>query len=98
MGKENAGASAPSARKHWEEAMRVIPEGWGEREEKPRSARWPKALAERVDRVSADNEHDFTNALFHLVKWSLDEYDRQRASEGKPTSMPPAEETKKRGP
>lgn len=75
-------------RKHWSAAMQIIPEGWGEREEKPRSARWPRALVARLDQVAKDNEHDFTTALFHLVKWSLDEYDRQRSAEGKSTSEP----------
>lgn len=68
-------------KKGWREAM-LIPQGFGEREEKPRSTRWPKGLAERIERVGEETGHDFTPALFHLVAWALDEYESQRATEG----------------
>ena len=67
--------------KGWRETM-LIPQGWGEREDKTRSMRWPKDLAARVERVAKETGHEFTPALFHLVKWALDEYDAQREAEG----------------
>ena len=66
----------------WREAM-LIPQGWGERESKPRSTRWPKALMARVDRIAKETGHDYTTALFHLVSWACDTYEKQRAAEGK---------------
>lgn len=71
---------APQRRTHWRAAM-LIPQGWGEREDKPRSTRWPRALMQRVERVAKESGHDYTTALFHLLKWALDEYDAQRAGE-----------------
>jgi len=59
----------------------LIPQGWGEREDKPRSTRWPRALMQRVERVAKESGHDYTTALFHLLKWALDEYDAQRTAE-----------------
>lgn len=69
-------------RTSWRKAM-LIPQGWGEREEKPRSTRWPRGLMERVEKIANETGHDYTTALFHLVTWALDEYDRQRAEEKK---------------
>ena len=69
----------------WREAM-MIPQGWGEREPKPRSTRWPKGLMARVERVAKGTGHDYTTAIFHLITWALDAYDHQRA-----------EKTQKRG-
>lgn len=68
--------------------MAIIPEGWGEREDKVRGTRWPRRLIDRVDTVAEQSDLDYTNTLFHLVKWALDEYDRQREKEGLPTSKP----------
>ena len=69
-------------RTHWRDAM-LIPQGWGEREEKPRSTRWPKSLMARVEKVAKESGHDYTTAMFHLLKWALDEYDAQRAGDNK---------------
>lgn len=66
----------------WRNAM-LIPVGWGEREDKPRSTRWPKKLMSRVEKVARETGHDYTTAMFHLLLWALDEYDRQRAEETK---------------
>lgn len=65
----------------WREAM-LIPQGFGDREESPRSVRWPKELTKRIEKVGEETQHDFSMTVFHLVKWALDEYDRQRASDG----------------
>lgn len=59
----------------------LVPQGFGPRESKPRSTRWPEGLIKRVDAVAKATGHDWTTALFHLVQWALDEYDRQRAEE-----------------
>lgn len=59
----------------------LIPRGFGDREAKPRSTRWPADLMRRVEKVSKETGHDYTTALFHLLTWALDEYDRQRAAE-----------------
>lgn len=80
-GSTAAARAEPTQRKHWSEAMKIIPEGWGEREDKPRSTRWPKAIMKRVEAVAKETGHDYTTALFHLIKWALDEYERQRAAE-----------------
>lgn len=61
--------------------MAVIPEGWGEREAKPRSARWPKKLWEQVEEVAKATHHSETDALFHLVQWACDEYRAQKERE-----------------
>lgn len=71
---------AVKRRTHWRDAM-LIPQGWGEREDKPRSTRWPKGLMSRVEKVAKESGHDYTTALFHLLKWALDEYDAQREAE-----------------
>lgn len=66
----------------------LIPQGFGDREEKPRSTRWPKTMAERIQRVADETGHEWTPALLHLVLWALDEYESQRAAEGiKPTEL-----------
>lgn len=66
----------------------LIPHGWGEREAKPRSTRWPKDLMKRLEKVATETGHDYTTAMFHLVKWALDEYDRQRDAEKKGSGAP----------
>ena len=71
---------AAHRRTHWRDAM-MIPQGWGEREDKPRSTRWPRSLMERVEKVATASELDYTTAMFHLLKWALDEYDTQREAE-----------------
>lgn len=57
----------------------VIPKGFGEREAKPRSIRWPKDLAKRLDKAAAETGNEWTPTLFWLVKWALDERDAQLA-------------------
>lgn len=66
----------------YREAM-LIQQGWGDRENKTRSYRWPKRLIERVDRIAKETMNDPTEALFHLVQWACEEYDHQRESEQK---------------
>jgi hypothetical protein len=41
---------------------------------------------QRVEAVAKVTGHDYTTALFHLVKWALDEFDRQRTKQGQPPS------------
>jgi hypothetical protein len=66
----------------------LIPQGFGERESSPRSTRWPKDLAERIQKVADETGHDWTPALFHLAKWAVEEYERQRTVEGaKPAEL-----------
>lgn len=62
-----------------EEVVAMIPEGFGEREAKPRSVRWPKDLAKRVDAAARETGNEWTPTLFWLVKWALDERDAQKA-------------------
>ena len=69
----------------WREAL-LIPKGFGEREDKPRSIRWPQGLIDRVDAIAEQTGHEYTTALFHLLTWACDEYDRQRAAEKKSLS------------
>ena len=46
---------------HWRDAM-LIPQGWGEREDKPRSTRWPSGLMARVLKIA---DHWFLALLRH---------------------------------
>lgn len=66
----------------WREAL-LIPKGFGDREKAPRSTRWPGDLIARVEAIGKATGHDYTTALFYLVTWACDEYDRQRADEKK---------------
>lgn len=59
----------------------LIPEGFGEREDNPRSVRWPKELVKRVDKLADEARHDFSMTVFHLVKWALDENDKRIEAE-----------------
>lgn len=70
----------------WREAL-LIPKGFGDRETKPRSTRWPKQLIERVEAVADETGHDYTTAIFHLLTWACDEYDRQRIAEKKTPTL-----------
>ena len=70
----------------WREAL-LIPQGFGDREPKPRSTRWPKALIGRVEKIADATGHDYTDALFYLLTWACDEYDRQRVAEKKTPSL-----------
>lgn len=45
------------------------------------SLRVPKKLTERIDAVAKATGNPRTETLLHLVRWALDEYDRQRAEE-----------------
>lgn len=45
------------------------------------SVRVPQRLRERIERVAEETGHDRTTAVLHLLRWALDEYDRQRAEE-----------------
>jgi hypothetical protein len=76
--------------------MTVIPEGWGEREPKPRSARWPAEMMRRVERVADLTGHDDVHALFYLVRWALDEFDAQRTRDGLPDSKSEGTRAKKK--
>lgn len=59
----------------------LIPPGFAEREPSPRSMRWPKDIAKKVEEVAGATHHDFSTTVFHLLQWALAEYDRQRAEE-----------------
>lgn len=66
----------------WREAI-LIPTGFGERESAPRQMKWPKDMAKRVQSIADEHQQEFTSTTLHLLKWALDEYDRQRAEEKK---------------
>lgn len=74
-----------SRRETWREAL-LIPKGFGDREKKPRSTRWPKDLIARVEAIGAATGHDYTTAMFHLMTWACDQFDRERAEEKKSLS------------
>ncbi len=59
----------------------MIPEGFGEREEKPRSVRFPKRIADGIEEVAKGTSQEWAPAMFHLLQWSLAEYKKQRADE-----------------
>lgn len=64
----------------WREAL-LIPRGFGEREASPRSMRWPKEIADKVEDVAKETRHDFSATVFYLLDWALNEYSRQREAE-----------------
>ncbi len=57
----------------------VIPPGEGPT--RPLSIRFPDALLKRVDAAAKTSGNDRSTTVLHLVRWALDEYDRQRAAE-----------------
>lgn len=57
----------------------VVPAGEGVA--KPLSLRVPEKLISRIDAVAKETGNARTETLLHLVRWALDEYDRQRAEE-----------------
>lgn len=61
----------------------MIPLGFGEREDSPRSVRWPKELVKRIEKLAEESRHDFSTTVFHLVKWALDENDRKAEAEAR---------------
>jgi hypothetical protein len=58
-----------------------IPKGFGDREKSPRSMRWPKDIAGKVEKIAADTRHDFSSTVFYLLDWACREYERQIAAE-----------------
>lgn len=57
----------------------VIPESEGPT--MPLSLRFPAKLLARLDAVAKVTGHPRTDVILHLVRWGLDEYERQRAEE-----------------
>lgn len=47
----------------------------------PLSLRFPQKLLARLDAVAKVTGHPRTDVILHLVRWGLDEYERQRAEE-----------------
>jgi metal-responsive CopG/Arc/MetJ family transcriptional regulator len=47
----------------------------------PLSLRFPAKLLARLDAVAKATKHPRTDVILHLVRWGLDEYERQRAEE-----------------
>lgn len=61
----------------------LIQKGWGDREDKTRSYRWPRRIIERVDKIARETMNEPSDALFYLVEWACDEYEMQREKERK---------------
>ena len=57
----------------------VVPESEGPSE--PLSIRFPVGLKRRVDAVAEETGNDRTNTILHLIRWALDEYERQQLEE-----------------
>lgn len=57
----------------------VIPVGEGHG--KPLSIRFPLALLKRIDAAAKATGNNRTETILHLLRWALDEYERQRANE-----------------
>lgn len=60
----------------------LIPEGWGDREPKVRSIRWPKSLIDRVEKIAGETNQDWTDVVLFLTRWGCDEWEA-RAGGGK---------------
>ncbi len=65
----------------------MVPEGFGEREEKPRSVRFPKRIAEGIEEVAGATSQEWAPAMFHLLQWALAEYKKQREDERKAAAV-----------
>lgn len=61
-----------------------IPKGFADREDSPRSMRWPKDLAEEVQRIAKETRHDFSTTTFYLLDWAIAEYKRQKSGDASP--------------
>jgi metal-responsive CopG/Arc/MetJ family transcriptional regulator len=59
----------------------VVPEGEGVAS--PLSLRIPEKLVKRVDAVAKATGNSRTETILHLMRWALDEYDRQRAADAR---------------
>lgn len=69
------------SRKGWRDALvrPVVPEGEGPTS--PLSIRFPKKVIERLDEVAKATGNDRSTVILHLVRWGLEEFDRQRLDE-----------------
>jgi hypothetical protein len=61
----------------WRYIVLKIPQGFADREKAPRSMRWPKDIAGRVEKIAGETRHDFSATVFYLLNWACDEYERQ---------------------
>jgi metal-responsive CopG/Arc/MetJ family transcriptional regulator len=43
--------------------------------------RYPKLLLQRVDAVAKETGNPRTETILHLIRWALDEYDKERSEE-----------------
>lgn len=57
----------------------VIPDGEGPTT--PLSIRFPQKLIEQLDAVAEATNNSRSEVVLHLVRWGLEEYERQRAEE-----------------
>ncbi len=48
-----------------------IPEGFGEREEKPRNARFPVKIGEGIEQIAAATGQEWTPTMFFLLQWAI---------------------------
>ena len=69
------------SRKPWRDALvrPVIPAGEGPTT--PLSIRFSERLIAQLDRVADDTGNNRSEVVVHLVRWGLEEYERQRAEE-----------------
>lgn len=57
----------------------VVPEGEGVAS--PLSLRIPEKVLRRIDAVAKATGNPRSETMLHLMRWALDEYERQRAEE-----------------
>lgn len=55
----------------------AIPLGLGQREQNPRSMRWPKDLVLAVQRIAESKNQDFSTAALYILRAGITEYDRR---------------------
>lgn len=69
------------SRRNWREVLvrPVIPDGEGPTT--PLSIRFPERLIEQLDKVAAATSNTRSEVVLHLVRWGLEEYERQRNDE-----------------
>ena len=70
----------------WRLFVAMVPEGFGDREEKPRNFRFPVKLGKAIEEIARATDQDVTSTLFFLLQWATTEWKAQRELEKKAAS------------
>lgn len=67
-------------------ARQAVPGLLGDREDHPRSMRWPKDVAARITELAEEYGQEFSTTALHLLKGAVAELDAARAKKKAPAS------------